>query len=211
MVFSFSLFIIAFHCWGDSLCGGLEKEDSCPWIFKGIRARPIWMPKLGPHFLCPAGCSIFVKSGALAAGTFCFHCMKSLTLTVHGSYPRGCVVLQAHIFWVSEKQPLHKLLSLGQHELVPTSVKKTQKLAAAKLGWLSNRFCGFCWHKVHLAFCVFHICLCSTKMPWQWWGSLAFRAFSSHKMKSYRYDSPQKSKNSCHQNAGFGWSRWNAQ
>lgn len=42
-------------------------------------------------------------------------------------------------------------------------------------------------------------------------GSLAFWAFSSYKVKSYRYDPATKFKDSCYQNAGFGWSRWNAQ
>lgn len=61
------------------------------------------MSELGPHFLCPGGRSIFVKSGALAAGTFWFHCMKSLAFTACGSYHRGSVGLQAPIFWVSEE------------------------------------------------------------------------------------------------------------
>lgn len=133
--FHFLCLCFAFHCWGDSLCGGFGKRKKycSPWIFEGIGARPTWMPKLGPRFLCPGGCSVFVKSGALAAGTFWFHCMKSWTFTVRGSYHRGSVGLQAHIFW-----EIHSPYTSSCHwenmSQSPQVEKKTPKLSSCRTG-----------------------------------------------------------------------------
>lgn len=96
------------------------------------------MSKLGPHFLCTGHRSLFVKAGALAAGTFWFHCMKIFIFTIRGSYHSDSVSLQAHIFWISEKQAALSYTGScywENIELVSTG-EKNKKLAATELGWL---------------------------------------------------------------------------
>lgn len=55
--------------------------------------------------------------------------MKIFIFTTHGSYHSDSVSLQAHIFWISEKQAalLRKHLSVGEHRATPHKQKKKKK------------------------------------------------------------------------------------